>query len=272
MFPFLKTKEETQTTLGLKRVPYDHQMDALRKIASTFNHGYLIADEPGLGKTFLCLMYLKIRRLHWLKLRENGRTHFVYPSIIMAPLSALETWKREALLVFEPDEILEHHGSHRNVERFNMEKVRRTALVITTHAVTFRDGVNMLDTTHPMFDCVVLDEGHILHSGVRRPSSNPKRRRVSNTSDVIMSFKNRSQVRLVVTGTPFRNSVKDLYIIRDFIEEKSSFVNNEVISNAPKDPDAIDISEDYGSEDLLTDVFSDPMILLVTFFPFFLVV
>jgi SNF2 family DNA or RNA helicase len=210
--PFYSSTEEVQKLLGLKKRPYKHQLDAINIVKSApYNQGFLIADEPGLGKTFLCLMLVKARWRHQLSLKQRNPMISTCPSFAIVPLAALEIWKKEAYDVFDESEVLLYYGGVKK------KKVNpRVALIITTHGTVQSEGSDIFSEDFSSFDTIIVDEGHILHSA----STQPKKRKTGqmSTSDVIMALALRSKVRYVSTGTPFRNKLKDLESIRRFID------------------------------------------------------
>lgn len=224
MFSFLNSNKSVQDTLKMKKVPYDHQLDALLKMTSRYNEGFLIADDPGLGKTLTCLMLIKIRYRHQLFLKQKGRILHCKPCLVVVPVSAIAIWNKEALDLFpNQDEIYIHYGRKRNEEdHLTLDMIRKTALVITTHNTVQSDGIDILCDKFPLFECVFVDEGHILHgsSALTNTDQSTKRRKKGlSIADSIMALKKRSQVRYVVTGTPFRNEVSDLRLIRYFVDD-----------------------------------------------------
>lgn len=215
---FFKSIDEVKSKLQLKKAPLKHQFDALNIVKSVpYNQGFLIADEPGLGKTFTCLMLIKMRWMHQLHYKELNSNFILSPSLVIVPLAALEVWKKEVKDVFGETDVFVYYGSRRT------DKLprHRVAVYITTHGTIQSEGAYFLDEKVTCFDAIVVDEGHILHrvsSGGEMTTPKTKKKRKMGTSDAIMSLKSRSKVRYVITGTPFRNKLKDVESIRSFID------------------------------------------------------
>lgn len=254
---FFKSIDEVKSLLQLKKAPLKHQFDALNIVKSMpYNQGFLIADEPGLGKTFTCLMLIKMRWLTQLKFLSKCPNVFTLPSLVIVPLAALEVWKKEVKDVFNDDEVFVYYGSNRN-QKLPSKKI---ALYITTHGIIQSEGEKFLDEKVFCFDAVVVDEGHILHraSSDMLGACSFKKRKVSphlNTSDAIMLLKKRSRVRFVLTGTPFRNKLRDIESIRLFVDDDS--VQKVVTGDNKTQQEPIDL-ELLKDEDIVhPDVFVD---------------
>lgn len=120
-------------------------------------------------------------------------------SLVVVPTSLLHNWKREinkfsGLSVYEYSGTnrLKGKGIHRIFNRFNV--------VITSYGV-LRNDIELLEE-YP-FECIILDESQ----NIKNPNS------VTYHSVIRLKGKH----RLVLTGTPIENSLKDLWAQFNFI-------------------------------------------------------
>jgi len=143
--------------------------------------GGILADEMGLGKTVQTLAFL----------RSVPGT-----SLIVCPASLLFNWRREAARFVPELKLLTLEGGDRH-PRF--KEISQHNLVLTSYPLLRRDSA-VYRELH--FGAVVLDEAtHI---------KNP------DTQNAQAAMALRANHRLVLTGTPVENSVRDLWSIMNF--------------------------------------------------------
>lgn len=166
---------------------YPYQNDGLRwlQTISREDLGGILADEMGLGKT------VQIAALFSAESAEGRK-----PSLVVAPGTLLENWRRE-LGRFAPSlEVSVHRGRDRT--GFPSE-LRNLDVAVTSYDTLTRDL--------PMFraidwNVVVLDEAQAI--------KNPETRRA------IAAKRLPRRVGLAVTGTPVENRLSDLWSLTDF--------------------------------------------------------
>jgi len=167
---------------------FDYQKNGLRWLTAIASQGIggILADEMGLGKTIQVIALL---------VAETSGNRF--PSLVVAPATLLENWRRE-IGRFAPNlRTLVHRGSDRT--GFPSE-LRNCDTVVTSYETLVRDsslfrGVN--------WNIIVLDEAQAI--------KNPQTRRTR----VVKRIPRR--VGIAVTGTPVENSLNDLWSLMDFI-------------------------------------------------------
>ncbi len=167
--------------------------------------GGILADEMGLGKTLQTLALLQTVKAAGLAasgaLPEDGRPPDrqpeTGPALIVCPTSLVFNWVAEAEKFTPSLRVLALHGPRRH-ELF--EQMPKADLVITSYALIRRDAEQYRQIG---FDTVVLDEAQHI-----------KNRQTQNAQAVKAV---RARHRLVLTGTPLENSVRDLWSIFDFL-------------------------------------------------------
>jgi len=173
---------------GLQASLYPYQVEGvsfLRLIAEQ-GVGCILADEMGLGKTLQVIAVL-------LNEKNNARG----PSLVVAPATLLENWRRE-LGTFAPNlSVLIHAGSDRPgiVSRFGQVDV-----VVVSYETAIRDEplLSSLD-----WNILALDEAQNI--------KNPEAQRAA----VVKRLPRR--VSIAITGTPLENHVQDLWSLTDFV-------------------------------------------------------
>ena len=201
---------------------YVHQKAGVQWMATLHRHrigGGILGDDMGLGKTFQTLSYLG-------GMMRGGT---IRNALIICPVSVLRTWEREA------NDILKRSAVPRvtvSVVSSDTKKALRVYqlqnaldcdetyphLVITTYGLVRSSTLDFIShrsgegekpgqrTTHPSrWDYVVCDEGHQL--------KNPATLATKSCWRVCRDGRTR---RLLLTGTPIQNNLKELWALFDW--------------------------------------------------------
>lgn len=156
----------------------------------------ILADDMGLGKTCQVIAFLA-------HLFERGRTG---PHLVVVPAATLENWLKE-FKRFCPTLNVQPYYSTSPTERVGLREDLEDS----------RDEVNVVITTYTLakgkedfpwlksfgFDCTVYDEGHMLKNADSQVASK--------------LVKIRSNFRLLLTGTPLQNNLKELISLLGFL-------------------------------------------------------
>jgi SNF2 family DNA or RNA helicase len=150
------------------------------------NFGCILADEMGLGKTLqvICLLTKDISE-------KKGQ------SLIVAPATLLENWRRE-FQKFSPDmRTLIHRGPSRTAFR---GEISQYDIIITSYETILRDL--------PLFkliewNAIILDEAQAI--------KNPEAQRTKDVKSL------HRRVSIAVSGTPVENRLRDLWSLMDFV-------------------------------------------------------
>lgn len=172
---------------NLKATLYEYQrigVTFLRLVAEQ-GVGCILADEMGLGKTLQVIALLALEQ-------DAGRG----PSLIIAPSTVLENWRRE-LERFAPSlEVLIHAGGSRSgvpsiLEAFDV--------VVTSYDTAVRDQTLLGEI---QWNVLAIDEAQAI--------KNPEAQRT-------IALKGLSRrVSIAVSGTPVENRLEDLWSLSDF--------------------------------------------------------
>jgi len=181
---------------GFKGELRPYQLRGLSWLAflDRFGLGACLADDMGLGKTIQLIALLLHERE-----RAAATGEIVAPTLVVAPMSVVSNWQREANRFGPSLRTIVHHGVER-VQGENLEHaVREADLTITTYALAHRDreALGRIE-----WGRVVLDEAQ----NVKNPSA--------KQSQAVRSLS--ANHRVALTGTPVENRLSELWSIIDF--------------------------------------------------------
>lgn len=174
--------------------------------------GALLADDMGLGKTLQLLCVLGA----YYESHEDAS-----PSLILAPKSLLENWKKEAARFFTPSypEVLVLYGEELNKRKQPLSLIDEqlhsrgvtdllcpgwlgsAKILVTTYEVL--TGYEFSLAKQP-FAFIICDEAQRI--------KNP------GTQVTLAAKKLRADFRIACTGTPVENSLADLWCLFDFVQ------------------------------------------------------
>uniref|UniRef100_A0A8C5D000 Chromodomain helicase DNA binding protein 2 n=1 Tax=Gadus morhua TaxID=8049 RepID=A0A8C5D000_GADMO len=178
----------------------DYQLDGLNWLAHSWCrcNSVILADEMGLGKTIQTISFLSYLHHH----------HQLYgPFLLVVPLSTLTSWQRE-FETWAPDmNVVVYIGdvmsrkTIRDYEWVNHQTKRiRFNALLTTYEILLKDK-GVLGNIN--WACLGVDEAHRLKNDD------------SLLYKTLIDF--RSNHRLLITGTPLQNSLKELWSLLHFL-------------------------------------------------------
>ncbi|MDV8000570.1 DEAD/DEAH box helicase [Rhodococcus sp. IEGM 1408] len=168
-----------------------YQRDGLRWLSalSRAGTGAVLADDMGLGKTMQVLALTSAEY-------ADGRTG---PTLVVAPLTLVATWAREAS-TFAPElRVHVHHGPGRERGTDAVQRMTSADLVLTSYGTAARDAELL---TEVPWRRLVADEAQT----VKNPST--------AVSRAIRSIP--AEHRIALTGTPVENRLDELRAVLDF--------------------------------------------------------
>ncbi|XP_011480396.1 chromodomain-helicase-DNA-binding protein 1 [Oryzias latipes] len=178
----------------------DYQLDSLNWMAHSWSKGNscILADEMGLGKTIQTISFLNYL----------FHEHQLYgPFLLVVPLSTVTSWQREIQLWAPQMNVVVYLGdiSSRNMIRthewIHLHSRRlKFNILLTTYEILLKDKT-FLGNVNWAF--IGVDEAHRLKNDD------------SLLYKTMIDFK--SNHRLLITGTPLQNSLKELWSLLHFI-------------------------------------------------------
>lgn len=176
----------------------DYQVVGVNWLNLLYNRNLsgILADDMGLGKTCQVIAFLA----HLFEKGQKG------PHLVVVPAATLENWLKE-FKRFCPTLNVEPYYATNPTERFslreNLDDSRDDVNVIVTtyHIAKGKEDFPWLKTFG--FDCTVYDEGHTLKNAASQTASKLK--------------KIQSNFRLLLTGTPLQNNLKELISLLGFL-------------------------------------------------------
>lgn len=181
-----KPAEPVESPKELKATLYPYQASGFQWLSRISDEGLgcILGDEMGLGKTLQVIALL---------LRESARR---VPSLVIAPATLLENWRRE-IARFAPALTVCIHRGH---ERTGFpKKLAAFDVVVTSYETAMRD-ISILETVQ--WNVVVLDEAQ----AIKTPDA--------QRTVIIKTLPRR--VAVAVSGTPVENRLRDLWSLMDF--------------------------------------------------------
>ncbi|KAI1277970.1 SNF2 family N-terminal domain-containing protein [Xylaria sp. FL0933] len=181
----------------------DYQLEGLTWMYEICLQGLsgILADEMGLGKTIQVISLVAL-------LREEET--FFGPHLIIAPLSTLSNWQDEFQKWTPTIPFVLYHGTIQERQQIFREKImkhyqkgspnQRFPVVCTSYEMVLRDhaALSKID-----WSFIVVDEGH------RMKNADAK------LFKELTQFK--SATRLLITGTPLQNNLKELWSLLHFL-------------------------------------------------------
>lgn len=200
-------------------VPMKHQKELLewgkKRVIENQEHGIIIADDMGLGKSLETVM-LCIELLH-----SIGKPLNQAKILIVCPMSLLANWYEEICRVVHADLVSLYTGTG-SVEQ-KLERVDRSASFVIVPFSAVQNGEHFF-TVKTEWDFCVIDEVHSLRNGVTVNLDNrvsmsmreekPHANYAQGTRKPMKLFENicriKATYRIGLTGTPMQNRLSDM--------------------------------------------------------------
>ncbi|CAR22389.1 DNA-dependent ATPase FUN30 [Lachancea thermotolerans CBS 6340] len=182
--PDVTLKDYQQTGINWLNLLYQNNMSCI------------LADEMGLGKTCQVIAFLSYLKQN----NEHG------PHLVVVPSSTLENWLRE-FNKFCPDMKIEpYYGSQQ--ERAELRDILEDNdgqydVIVTTYNLASGNKHDVSFLKNRGFNAVIYDEGHMLKNSM------------SERFNKLMKIE--ANFRLLLTGTPLQNNLKELMSLLEFI-------------------------------------------------------
>ncbi|KII72799.1 Chromodomain-helicase-DNA-binding protein 2 [Thelohanellus kitauei] len=177
----------------------DYQIEGVKWLMHSCLTGrsVILADEMGLGKTVQIMTFLKLFKLIY---------HIQGPSLVVVPLSTLDNWVRHFSIWAPELYVVSFVGNAQSREIIKMYELMDEAselkfnVLVTTYEWVFKEAE--LFSSFNWFS-FIIDEGH----------------RIKNENSLLYKclYDFRSHYRVLMTGTPLQNSLRELWSLLHFI-------------------------------------------------------
>lgn len=176
-----------------------YQLGGLQWMASLFLSGMngILADEMGLGKTIQTISLVA-----WLM---ESKQEFG-PHLIIAPKAVLSNWVKEFAKWLPQAEAVLYDGKpeERKIIRDTKLVDMRFNVMLTHYDMILRDKTSLIKHR---WTYIIVDEGHRLKN------------KDSKLADVLQNMYD-CRCRLLLTGTPIQNNLKELWSLLNFVLPK----------------------------------------------------
>jgi superfamily II DNA or RNA helicase len=167
-----------------------YQQQGLNWLQFLRQHGLggILADDMGLGKTLQTLAHIQVEK-------DAGR--LTHPALIIAPVSLMGNWQREAKRFCPQLRSLVLHGQDRHAHAYSMAT---HDLVIAPYSLLQRDRDRWLEA---QWHIVVLDEAQNIKN--------------ASTHAAQVAGQLQAQQRLCLSGTPMENHLGEIWSLFHFL-------------------------------------------------------
>jgi len=168
--------------------PYQQQGVNWLQFLREYGLAGILADDMGLGKTLQTLAHIQIEK-------DAGRLN--QPALIIAPVSLMGNWRREAERFCPELRCLVLHGKDRHEVADSMAE---HDIVIAPYSLLHRDRERWLEAS---WHLVVLDEAQNIKN--------------ANTNAAQVASELKSRHRLCLSGTPMENNLGEIWSLFHFL-------------------------------------------------------
>jgi superfamily II DNA or RNA helicase len=176
------------TGLNAELRPYQHQGLNWLQFLRTHGLGGILADDMGLGKTLQTLAHVLVEK-------QAGRLD--RPALVIAPVSLMGNWRREANRFTPTLRVLVLHGAERHEAATDMAT---HDLIIAPYSLLKRDRERWMNQP---WHIVVLDEAQNIKN--------------ANTDAAQVVAELNTRHRLCLSGTPMENHLGELWSLFHFL-------------------------------------------------------
>ncbi|KAK3508889.1 hypothetical protein QTP70_012659 [Hemibagrus guttatus] len=183
---------------GLYEQLYEHQKEGVAFLYSLHRDGRgggILADDMGLGKTVQVISFLS----------AMYDSELIGHTLLVMPTSLIKNWLSEFKRWTPGLRVKEFHGTSKTERSRNLERIQRgSGAIITTYQMLINNWQQLASFGGREFfwDYIILDEAHKIKS-----SSTKTAKSVSAVP---------ARHRLLLTGTPVQNNLREMWALFDF--------------------------------------------------------
>ncbi|KAM6427159.1 uncharacterized protein PHA67_003801 isoform 2-T4 [Liasis olivaceus] len=177
---------------------FDYQREGvafLYKLYRDGRKGGILADDMGLGKTIQIIAFLS----------GMFDAELIRSVLLIVPTSLLNNWMKEFAKWTPGLRVKAFHGTSKAEREKHLERIqRRNGTLLTTYKMLLNNWQQLSSFSGKEFvwDYVILDEAH----KIKTPSA--------KTTKSVYAIPSRN--RILLTGTPVQNNLKELWALFDF--------------------------------------------------------
>lgn len=177
---------------------FEHQKEGVAFLYSLYRDGRkggILADDMGLGKTVQVIAFLS----------GMFDASLVNHVLLIMPTNLIITWVKEFAKWTPGMRVKTFHGPSKDERNRNLIRVQqRNGIIITTYQMLINNWqqLSSLNGQEFVWDYVILDEAHKIKS--------------SSTKSAICARAIPARNRILLTGTPVQNNLRELWALFDF--------------------------------------------------------
>ncbi|XP_049623130.1 DNA excision repair protein ERCC-6-like [Suncus etruscus] len=177
---------------------FEHQKEGIAFLYSLYRDGRkggILADDMGLGKTVQVIAFLS----------GMFDASLVNHVLLIMPTNLIITWVKEFVKWTPGMRVKTFHGPSKDERNRNLIRVQqRNGVIITTYQMLINNWqqLSSLNGQEFLWDYVILDEAHKIKS--------------SSTKSAICARNIPASNRILLTGTPVQNNLRELWALFDF--------------------------------------------------------
>uniref|UniRef100_A0A3B5M5B3 DNA excision repair protein ERCC-6-like n=1 Tax=Xiphophorus couchianus TaxID=32473 RepID=A0A3B5M5B3_9TELE len=177
---------------------YDYQRDGVSFLYGLYRDGQkggVLADDMGLGKTIQIISFLS-------GMYDND---LIKHTLLVMPTSLITNWVKEFSKWTPGMRVKDFHGPSKAERTRSLEKVqRRGGVIITTYTMLMNNWQQLASFQGKEFcwDYMILDEAHKIKN--------------SSTKTAKSAYAIPSKNRILLTGTPVQNNLREMWTLFDF--------------------------------------------------------
>ncbi|XP_047165048.1 protein CHROMATIN REMODELING 24 isoform X1 [Vigna umbellata] len=188
----------------IAKMLYPHQREGLTWLWSlhSLGKGGILGDDMGLGKTMQICGFLA------------GLFHsrLIRRALVVAPKTLLPHWIKELSVVGLSEKTREYFGTSTKLREYELQYILQDkGVLLTTYDIVRNNskslrGSNYLNDDESeddaTWDYMILDEGHLI--------KNPSTQRAKSLLEIPSAH------RIIISGTPLQNNLKELWALFNF--------------------------------------------------------